>query len=186
MKTEKQASNETPSVQMPMYWEILNEADQQQYIAIRNTLSSSACKHRRHHSSEINQEIISTLKAFVYHDEADIWKRSLVCGICWIDNALAINTHQLRLLLAKCKSSINAMFQNIGYMTVPTNSEYAGNLSNFFPIIKDNFVELRKWTIRLMQNPNAAAIKKGQITNHINIQNYPITEGITEPTASVQ
>ena len=186
MKKENQSALGSSVIKLPMYWEILNENDQQQYIAIRNTLSSSACKHRRHHSIEINQEIISTLKAFVFHEEADIWKRSLVCGICWLDGALAINTHQLRLLLAKCKSSINAMFQNIGYMTVPTNSEYAGSLSNFFPIIKDNFVELRKWTIRLMQNANASPIKKGQVANlENNEQNLKITEGMTEPTTRV-
>ena len=186
MKTENQIPK-NPTIPLPMYWEILNENDQQQYITIRNTLSSSACKHRRHHSNEINQEIVSTLKAFIFHDEVDRWKRSLVCGICWLDGALAINTRQLRLLLTKCKSSINAMFQNIGYMTVPTNSEYAGSLSTFFPIIKDNFVELRKWTIRLMQNANASPLSKKAIAvNHNNEHTLEMSSGLTEAASSAQ
>ena len=143
----------------PMYWDLLNKEDQDQYNKIRDTLSSSACKHRRHHTNHINQEIVSTVKRYVFHDEKDKWKRSLVCGICWLNDVIAINTRQLRILLSKCKSSINAMFQNIGYATVPTTTEYAGSLSTFFPVIKDNFVELRKWTIRF---------EKGNTPNNVN------------------
>lgn len=141
-----------------MYWDLLNKDDQDQYNNIRDTLSSSACKHRRHHTNQINQEIVSTVKRYVFRDEQDRWKRSLVCGICWLNDVIAINTRQLRILLSKCKSSINAMFQNIGYATVPTTTEYAGSLSAFFPVIKDNFVELRKWTIRFEKGNTAKSI----------------------------
>jgi hypothetical protein len=115
---------------------------------MRRALSSSACKHRRRHSKEINQDILNTLRGFVMRGDVDDWKRALVCGVCWLNGAMAINTRQLRLLLSKCKSSINAMFQNIGYAAVPTTSNYGGALATFFPVIKDNFTELRKWTIR--------------------------------------
>lgn len=133
---------------LPMYWNLISEPDKVAYLSMRQALSSSACKHRRHHSNEINQEIVSTIHAFVMRGDGDDWKRALVCGIVWLNTAIAINTRQLRLLLSKCKSSINAMFHNIGYVTVPTTTDYAGALATFFPIIKDNFAEIRKWTIR--------------------------------------
>lgn len=133
---------------IPAFWDLLNERDRVEYTRIRLTLSSSACKHRRHHSKEINMEIMNTIKQFVVRNEADDWRRALVCGICWINDGLAINTRQLRILLSKCKSSINAMFQNIGYAAVPSRSELTDLLTDYFPIIKDNFTEVRKWTIR--------------------------------------
>jgi hypothetical protein len=57
----------------------------------------------------INQNILTTVRNFVMWNETDDWKRALVCGICWLNADIAINTRQLRLLLSKCKSSINSM-----------------------------------------------------------------------------
>jgi hypothetical protein len=132
----------------PAYWDLIDESDRAAYLTLRQTLSSSTCKHCRHHSNEVNRDILNMIQAFVIRNDADDWKRALVCGICWLQASIAINTRQLRLLVSKCKSSINAMFQNIGYVTVPTTSEYGVAIAQFFPAIKDNFAELRKWTIR--------------------------------------
>lgn len=143
---------ENAGPKLPMYWDIISESDKISYIGMRQALSSSACKHRRHHSNEINQEVISTIHAFVMRGDGDDWKRALVCGIVWLNGAIAINTRQLRLLMSKCKSSINAMFQNIGYSTIQNATDYMGALATFFPIIKDNFAEIRKWTIRFNRN----------------------------------
>jgi hypothetical protein len=148
---------------LPAYWDLIGDSDRAAYVTLRQTLSSSACKHCRHHSNEVNRDILNTIHAFVIRNDADDWKRALVCGICWLRGSIAINTRQLRLLVSKCKSSINAMFQNIGYVTVPTTTDYGAAIAQFFPAIKDNFAELRKWTIRaaktsLVLGPAAADI----------------------------
>jgi hypothetical protein len=137
-----------PTPQLPNYWTLLDDTDKIAYFAMRQALSSSACKHRRHHANEINQDILNTIRGFVMRNDSDDWKRALVCGICWLNTAIAINTRQLRLLLSKCKSSINSMFQALGYSAVPTTSEFGTALAGAFPLIKDNFGELRQWTIR--------------------------------------
>jgi hypothetical protein len=132
----------------PQFWNLLTDSDQMTYISIRQALSSSACKHQRHHSTTINKDIITSLRGFIIRNDRDDWKRSIVCGICWLRDGIAINTRQLSLLVGKCKSSVNAMFQNLGYTTIPSARDYAPSLVEFFPILKDNFAELRKWTIR--------------------------------------
>jgi len=91
----------------------------------------------------------------------DDWKRALVCGICWVNQGVAISTRQLGLLLSKCKSSINAMFHSIGFVAVPTTADYAGALATFFPLIKDRFPELRRWTIRFNRGSGPAARYNG-------------------------
>jgi hypothetical protein len=137
--------------QFPSYWELLTEVDKGNYLTMRQALSSSACKHCRNHTQEMNHEVIGTIQAFVMRNDGDDWKRGLVCGICWLNSAIAVNTRQLRMLISRCKSSINSMFQHIGFSTVPTTNEYATALANFFPLIKDNFAELRQWTIRAVK-----------------------------------
>jgi hypothetical protein len=44
---------------------------------------------------------------------------------------------------------MNAMFQNIGYATVPATRDPGTAFAEVFPILKDNFPELRKWTMRV-------------------------------------
>lgn len=154
-KQQTNSLNQQQGQQMPVFWDLLNNADKEAYNKMRIALSSPACKHRRHHSNELNREIVNTIKSFVVRNDADDWKRALVTGIVWLPNAIAINTRQLRLLLSKCKSSINALFQKLGYYTIPTTNDYSSSIISCFPLLKDNFPELRKWTIRLISPPDA-------------------------------
>lgn len=157
-KTSKQAqqinAQNIQDQQMPVFYNLLSDADKELYNKMRITLSSPACKHRRHHSKELNREIINSIKNFVVRNDPEDWKRALVTGIAWLPNAIAINTRQLRLLLSKCKSSINALFQDLGYYTIPTTNDYSSSIISCFPLLKDNFSELRKWTIRLVAPPD--------------------------------
>jgi hypothetical protein len=148
------AASEPPTspASPPPYWHLLTEPDKVAYLKIRQALSSSACRHQRHHAKDINKEILTTLQNFIVRNDGEDWKRAIVCGICWTGGGIAINTRQLRLMIAKCKSSINAMLQSIGYATVPTARDYTDHLVAFFPILKDNFPELRKWTIRFAKD----------------------------------
>ena len=132
----------------PQYWKTLSYKDQQEYAKLRKALSSPACKNRRNKSIATFAEIVDTIHNYVVQGDENDNKRALVCGITWIDDGVAINTHQLRLLISKCKSSINGSFQAMGYGTIPTASDSAGQLIQQFPFLKNNFPELRQWTVR--------------------------------------
>lgn len=151
---------ETAKCKQPLFIELMSEADRREFDRIRLALASPACKHRRHHSNEINREILNMIKTFVVRNDGDDWKRALVCGIYWMPDGIAINTRQLRILLSKCKSSINALFQNLGYTTVPASNDFASQLVRIFPLLKDNFPELRKWTPRIANGPPRPAKKR--------------------------
>lgn len=185
-------SKTSQAQQMPLFWEYLNEQDKEDYLKMRTALSSPACKHRRHHSSELNREIVNTIKNYVIRNDGDDWRRALVSGIVWLPNAIAINTRQLRLLLSKCKSSINALFQHMGYVTIPTTNDYSSSLVSVFPLLKDNFNELRKWTIRLVASTQQQLVSKQQqnLLQHrqqqIVVQNNPQHYQLPQTTQVLQ
>ena len=132
----------------PQYWNLLSHDDKSAYAQLRSALSSPACKNRRNKSIATFSEIVDAIHKYVEKGDGNDNKRSLVCGITWIDDGIAINTHQLRLLINKCKSSINGSFQAMGYGTIPTASDSASQIIQKFPFLKNNFSELRQWTVR--------------------------------------
>lgn len=137
---------------LPQYWDRLNDADKQTYMLLRNTLSTPTLRNRRNKSAETFTEIIESLKQFVMRGDSDDKNRALVCGIYWFPDSIAVNTQQLMLMLSKCKSSINNSFQLLGYGTIPTGANASPELIRLFPEFKNNYAQLRQWTIRQMMN----------------------------------
>lgn len=142
---------------MPNYFNQLTEEEKKEYLELRQRLSMPGCKNRRNKSNETFMDIIKTIKKFVNGNSEREIERSLVCGIVWLDNGIAINTHQLSLITNKCKSSINGSFQALGYGTTPTGTESSTELIAKFSFMKKNFGELRQWTVRKKLCDNQSA-----------------------------
>ena len=173
---EMESENPEPR---PKYWELLSEPDKRSYSFLRQTLASPTCKNRRNRSAQTFLEILEGIKTFVVRgDEKGDHDRSLVCGICWLNDKIAINTRQLRLILSKCKSSINGSFQQLGYGTIPTGADSSAELVKFFPELENNFSELRQWTVRQLipQAPVLPAKLSDLIT-----QSYAPTQTQNQP-----
>lgn len=126
----------------------LSEADQHTYETLRQYLAEPINKNKRNKSVETFAANLQAIKNFVVRGDADDWKRAYVCGICWIGDAIAINTRNLRVLTAKCKSSINGLFQSMGYGTAPQGSETGAAVVHYFPVLRGNYTESRQWTVR--------------------------------------
>jgi hypothetical protein len=132
----------------PMFFSLLDESDQKSYLEMRELLHNSEKRYKRNKRIESLQEALDTIQEFCVRHSPDDWKRSLVCGVCWMGPDIAINTRQLRLLVDKCKSSINGALSKMGYGTTPGKSAISQSLLTFIPFLKGNFVEQRQWTIR--------------------------------------
>ena len=61
---------------------------------------------------------------------------------------IVVNTRQLRILLGRCKSSINGSFQSLGYIPIVPDINANSQFINSFSFFKDNSIELRQWTFR--------------------------------------
>lgn len=134
---------------LPNHYDTLCENDKIEYNHLRKQLSLPGCKNRRNGSNEAFLETLLAIKAYVVRNDGRDINRSLVCGITWFDDGgIAINTHQLSLLINKCKSSINGSFQSLQYGSNPTGADTSPEIVSKFPFLKGNFAELRQWTIR--------------------------------------
>lgn len=140
------------SLTVPAHYDILTEEDKTGYQDLRRSLQSAfSLAPRSSKISDSFESVVDQLRRYVVcGDESAQLRRSLVCGIMWIDNVIAINTRQLCIVVGKCKSSVNSGFQAIGYTTVPTDANTATALTKAFPFMKADFGEMRQWTFRLM------------------------------------
>ena len=155
--------------ELPNYFELLNQQDKESYYTLQKNLSSSECRNCRNKRLDNFANMLEVIKQFSMRNDEDDWKRLLVCGVCWISDGIAINTHQLSILLGKCKSSVNGSLQRLEYVPFPCSAAASTELIDQIPKIKENYGELRQWTLR----------KKVIMTPQPNV-NY--TKPITQPT----
>ena len=150
-----------PKTQDPQYIELLTKDDQEQFHLLQRDINSIVLKNGRSKFCSIFSEIVKKIKSFVVRNDSGDNARSLVCGIVWMDEIIAINTRQLIHTINKCKSSINSGFQAIGYTTVQMDPETAVNFVHRFPFMKENFCETRQWTLRkLCSSPKQSCQKE--------------------------
>lgn len=148
MQAPEEKSRRESGNNIPQYWELLSESDKIMYQQLKQEFTASSAKRVRNTRLETFDGILETIRGFTERGDENDWKRYLVCGVCWMENAIAINTRQLRLLVSKCKSSINGSLQKMGYTTNMSHSESWKILFPHIPMLKDHFAELRQWTIR--------------------------------------
>jgi hypothetical protein len=134
--------------ELPTYWQILSDDDKRGYIELRRGLEPLSVRSDKDQLQVRFEVILTRIQLFALrHDEHD-WKRCLVCGIAWLEGAVAMNMRQLALLIPKCKSSINTGFQTMGYGVVPMTSRHIARLVRLFPFLMENANKMRQWTLR--------------------------------------
>lgn len=91
---------------------------------------------------------LQVIKSFCKCDQNEEYIREIICGICWIDNDIYLNTLRFRHLLNRSKSSINSYFAQLNYEPIALNQENSTKIFNIMPFLKENYVEKRQWVIR--------------------------------------
>jgi hypothetical protein len=81
-------------------------------------------------------------------DEPNDALRGMACGLYWLPDGIAVDVHEVRLLVPRCKSSINGSLHKLGYTLSLGRIECAEVITKIFPLLRDQTAELRKWSIR--------------------------------------
>jgi hypothetical protein len=133
----------------PVFFDKLCESDQSSYHAMRDRVSSADHRYARFRRLATLQECFDEIRGFCIRHDSDDSLRCLVCGIYWFESGeLAINTRQLRILLAKSKSSINGALAKMKYITLPTKDRERDRLIAALPALRGDWLEVRQWTVR--------------------------------------
>jgi hypothetical protein len=69
----------------------------------------------------------------------------------WLPDGVAVGVHEVRVLVPRCKSSINGSLHRLGYTLSIGRLECAVMLTRIFPLLRDQTAELRKWSIRRVE-----------------------------------
>lgn len=134
----------------PGFIDLLSPNDRKLYDELQQNVGSPDFRYNRNRRISTLMDIFEYIRDYCEYSEEDQWKRYLVCGICWFKDCVAINTRQLRLLIAKSKSAINGAFVKMGYQTIPTKGEERTMLLEKIPFLSSHYSDLRQWTIRKM------------------------------------
>lgn len=132
----------------PQFIEFLSSEDKEQYYELRANLTNLENKYKKNKRLSSLQNALDAIREFCEKGKDDDWKRYLVCGACWYGSELGINTRQLRLLLNKCKSSINGALSKMGYEYQKLKIDEDTFLTQKIPYLKENINEKRMWTAR--------------------------------------
>jgi hypothetical protein len=188
---------------MPEYWCLLTGEDKDKYVQLRHDLERFALRTMREHLPEQFEQIIRQILRYAVRGDDSDWKRSLVCGLAWLGvhggrGAFAISTRHLRTLVGKCKASINAGFQALGYTTTSMSPSHASTFAQVFPFMRHSS-ELRQWTIRAaLPESNRVLHFEGfplgdttpmcpdPVSPTPQLESFPFPTGIDEPCSPIE
>lgn len=133
---------------LPAHWDLLTSQDLDDYVKLRTSFYDEIKMSRKGERLESFIKRLKRIREFVERGNDDDWKRGLVCGIIFLKNGIAIHIQQFRLLLGKCKSSINGSLQQIGFIAHPQGGPIEEELCDKVPIFRREHSEVKKWTVR--------------------------------------
>jgi hypothetical protein len=139
----------TTVFQEPSHWHLLSESDAQAYLELRTRFQEDQGKSRKGERLDSFTDRLEKARLFIDREPIDSWKRSLVCGVFFLGDALALNIQHLRILISKCKSSINGSLQQLGYSAPFPAHALEQQLLGRLPSNFRDSGELKKWTFRV-------------------------------------
>ncbi|KAK8876110.1 hypothetical protein M9Y10_006297 [Tritrichomonas musculus] len=145
--TNRQNAAESVFLNMPIN-EFLSKEDYDYYQNLQNILSSHICRNCRNRRVESFNEILSAIRYFVDRTNQDIWKRCLICGVCWHKNYICVNIRRLSEFLGKCKSSVNGSLQRLYLNSLQNKQQSFKILTEAIPYLKNHQDQLKMWSVR--------------------------------------
>jgi hypothetical protein len=154
----------------PDFFDLLSDLEKSRYMELKKVVSSDNMRYNRYQRIETFKKIMRNIRDYCERNIEESCIRYVVCGICWLnEEEIAINTHQLRLLLGKGKSTINGVIAKMGYITPDQRYIDESILIGKIPILSSYPQQQRQWTIRR------------KIVNIEDVQTKSVTESLSAP-----
>lgn len=138
---------------LPQYWQLLDRADLEEYLKLRLKNEENVAKSKKGERIESFNQKLDQIKKYIERDNVNQWKRSLVCGAIFLKDGIFINIQNFKMILSRCKSSINGSFQQMGYNANQCNPSAAQEIKSKIPFFSKSPNDLKKWTFREYKQP---------------------------------
>ena len=133
-----------PADTPPFVWHRLTENGRLGFIELRKSFRKDAPRP----PTGIFKAELEMIKAYIEEDPREAIDRATICGIFFSPKFICVNNRALKLLLGRCKSSINIGFQNLGYHSAKTKVRKI--ILTEIPILKYCPTIARQWTVRYL------------------------------------
>lgn len=156
------------------YWNLLSDDDKKEYLTlfytIRQNINNPKAKKKRTISFS---ETVDLIRKYSVRENQSDAVRSIVCGIFWVDDKVAVNSHRLGFLMSRCKSSINGSLQMLGYKEINSKKETMDIISQKLSSITNDRSEFRKWTIRVKSKSDDQGLPEDKTIKNSKIIHEP-------------
>jgi hypothetical protein len=130
------------------HWPILSHEDQEGYRLLQQSIEPLCIRTNRSEVAAKFRIILSQITKYSTRFDDNDWKRELVCGLLWLDEAILVNVQKLLKLVRKSKSFVNFCFQSIGYESASLSPAEVLSIAQRFERTGINSLDSRQWTIR--------------------------------------
>jgi hypothetical protein len=136
----------------PDYWQEISELDQKKYHKLQSRIALFKTRTHQGQGTRKFQGVMKEINDFAIRKDGDDYKRCFVCGIIWLTDAIAVNTHKICSLTGMSRSAINAGFQDLGLLSKNESQAHASDLRQRLQSFGYGNAECRQWTIRVHLN----------------------------------
>jgi hypothetical protein len=85
---------------------------------------------------------------FIDRTEENMEARAIISGICFVGPDIMINTRQAKNLLNRCKSSVNGMLMELGFVATKPRAKGRPAILTALPSIERSPGLVRQWSVR--------------------------------------
>lgn len=142
---KKTSIQQQPTIPLK-YWESLSFEDKTEYLHLKEAFHYPASNPSKERGSYSILDDLKTVVSYINRRPDNKENRSIVSGLYYADSFICVNTRQLKLLIKRCKSSINNGFQQLGY--VSDKSKVKQSILSVLPSLVNDTTLLRQWTVR--------------------------------------
>jgi hypothetical protein len=130
------------------FWSQLSQDDKDDYVKICSNFRQNHKAAGRHHRAIIFQHELLVLLGYIERRPDNMDVRAMLVGVCFAGPIICVNTHLLKSILSRCKSTINGSFQQLGFAALRAKGKARACVLAVLPSLTiDRFV-LRQWTAR--------------------------------------
>ena len=130
------------------HWTALTREDQTTFMQLHLHFIRQQKEHMKDRRNNTFFNDIQCLLQFIEYSPIRKDDRAICVGLACSGPFVCVNTQQIKIILGRCKSSINNSFQMIGYEAVKTKGKSREAILSIIPALSNEQNTLRKWTVR--------------------------------------